>query len=91
VDFADFITDPLEYLTYIRPPVAPDVPEPTALLAGPQLAGPLFAGPRFMLQAAEAEEETDTGPLDKPVVDTVNNITYIDICLNPGRGGGGRR
>jgi hypothetical protein len=30
----------------------------------------------------------DTGPLYMPVVDTANNLTYIDICIVEGRSGG---
>lgn len=40
--------------------------------------------------AAAAEEEGDTGPLYRPVIDTVNNLTYIDICITAAKGGGGR-
>jgi len=36
-------------------------------------------------------EEGDTGFLYTPVVDPASDLTYIDICLKPGRGGGGRR
>jgi hypothetical protein len=34
-------------------------------------------------------EEGDTGPLFTPVIDATNNLTYIDICLSAGKGGGG--
>jgi hypothetical protein len=51
----------------------------------------LPVGPAPVTLLAAEEEEGDTGLLYAPVVDTTNNLTYIDICLKPGRGGGGRR
>jgi hypothetical protein len=38
---------------------------------------------------AGALAEADTGPLFTPVIDVANNLTYIDICLSAGKGGGG--
>jgi len=38
---------------------------------------------------AEPKSDTDEGPLYPPVVDTSNNLTYIDICLSTKGGGGG--
>jgi hypothetical protein len=40
---------------------------------------------------AAAEEEGDTGPLYVPVVDTTNNLTYIDICITSTKGGGSKK
>jgi hypothetical protein len=40
---------------------------------------------------AIATEEGDTGPLYVPVVDTTNNLTYIDICITSTKGGGSKK
>lgn len=36
-------------------------------------------------------EEGETGPLYVPVVDTTNNLTYIDICITSTKGGGSKK
>jgi hypothetical protein len=41
------------------------------------------------LSLAIAPAAGDTGPLYKPVVDTQNNVTYLDICIAEGTGSGG--
>jgi len=55
------------------------------------------ATPEPVVLAAAADEggddggETESGPLYQPVVDTTNQLTYIDICVSEGtRGGGGK-
>jgi hypothetical protein len=40
---------------------------------------------------AAAAEEGETGPLYVPVVDTTNNLTYIDICITSTKGGGSKK
>ncbi len=42
------------------------------------------------LMAAAESEEGDTGALYRPVVDTLHHLTYIDICVTSGSGGGGK-
>ena len=62
-------------------------------LTDPNLAPPTLPGadpdplPPPGLVAAEA----DTGFLYRPVVDKDKNLTYIDICIVAGGGGGGRK
>lgn len=51
------------------------------------LAPPVLTVPPIP-PALEAEEE-ESGALYTPVVDKVNQLTYIDICLKGGKGGGG--
>jgi hypothetical protein len=55
------------------------------------------ATPEPVVLAAAADEggddggTTESGPLYQPVVDTTNQLTYIDICVSEGtRGGGGK-
>lgn len=61
--------------TAIAPPVLPD----SAPMTPPN--------PGLTTRIAIA---ADTGPLYTPVVDFVNHITYIDICLAEARGGSGK-
>ena len=51
-------------------------------------APPLLPTPGVLMAAAE--EEGDTGALYRPVINAVNHITYIDICVTAGSGGGGK-
>jgi hypothetical protein len=79
-------------LTFYTP--AGDVlfPNPAIPLMPPTLPTPepLTATSLAAVMAA-ATEEGDTGPLYVPVVDSVNHLTYIDICIKSGGGGGGGR
>ncbi len=45
----------------------------------------------LLLAEEESEEETDEGTLYTPVIDTANNLTYIDICIVKKAQGGGKR
>lgn len=54
-----------------------------------ELGAPVVPGAAPPATAA-VEEAGDAGPLYAPVVDATNNLTYIDICIKPGKGGGGR-
>ncbi len=42
-------------------------------------------------ETATTSEESDSGPLFSPVIDVVNNLTYIDIYIRGGQGNGGGR
>lgn len=79
-------------LTFYTP--AGDVlfPNPAIPLMPPTLPTPepLTATSLAAVMAA-ATEEGDTGPLYVPVVDSLNHLTYIDICIKSGGGGGGRK
>jgi hypothetical protein len=66
-------------------PGIPTAPPP------PVLPSPFVATSLDAVLAAAATEEGDTGPLYKPVIDKLNNLTYIDICVTGGSGGGGKK
>jgi len=57
-------------------------------LVPPTLPDAIPAG--TTIAAVPAAEESDTGPLYLPVIDSVNNLTYIDICITESNGGGGK-
>jgi hypothetical protein len=61
-------------------------------LTGEYLApppAPLLVTPEELLLVAP--EEGDTGDLYRPKVISASNLTYIDICIKSGGGGGGRK
>jgi hypothetical protein len=68
-----------------------------ALDGGTQLVPPVLPAatlrPQPQPQQSAASTDivpmADTGPLFTPVIDVPNNLTYIDICLTAGKGGGG--
>lgn len=43
------------------------------------------------VETVTTSEESDSGPLFSPVIDLVNNLTYIDIYIRGGQGNGGGR
>jgi len=43
-----------------------------------------------IVPAEESEEGGDTGPVAFPVIDVPNQLTYIDVFILPGKGGGKR-
>ena len=70
-------------------PAIPTTPPPGVTAIPTNLAGMIS---NVITPAAEG----DTGPLYVPVIDTANNLTYLDICIaesttGAGGGGGGSR
>lgn len=76
-------------------PAAPNVAPPASPAEPRELPTPAFSTAIAMdaLVTAEAEDEEDPDADDRlyrPVVDTANNLTYLDICIiGKSQGGGG--
>jgi len=52
---------------------------------------PPWAAPCPTQVIVAAEEGGDTGPVASPVIDVPNQLTYIDVFILPGKGGGKRQ
>ena len=79
-------------LTFYTPGGQVAFPNANIPLEPPSLPLPSpFVATSLAAARAAAEEESDTGPLYKPVIDTVNHLTYIDICVTSGSGGGKKK
>jgi hypothetical protein len=74
-------------LTFYSPDVLLNGSQPIELVP-PILPGSAPAELPIVAAAEGEEEEGDTGPLYRPVIDPVNNLTYIDICIVEGQSGG---
>ena len=78
-------------LTFYAPATEILFDNPGIPTAPPVPPSPFVATSLAAVLAAAATEEGDTGPLYKPVIDTLHNLTYIDICVTGGTGGGGKK
>jgi len=79
-------------LTFYTPPNGES--GPAAVLFDTALMDPYLSPPTVppATDTPLVNIEAETGAfLYQPVVDPIKNLTYIDICLNSGKSGGGRK